>query len=162
MPCAMTRDRDEGLLDAAVRLVDRLTRKAVNFDLDTDALVEETGRRDTRRAYSAIRGVLGDLGYEHSQYSGYVSKSRRTTFMAFDDLETLSHELPWFSACCKRCHVTTVLPVAFDWLAAHSMAGEARGDEDDSGDGMAARGNSTPDDFPRDVRREDGRDDCRA
>lgn len=121
----MVGDRDSRLMDVALRLVDSGTRKAINFDLDTARLVEEAGRPDTRQACSEIRGVLRDLGYDRSQCSGYVSLGHKSTFMAFDDLETLSDALPWFLTSCKKCHVTTVLPFAFDWLAAHAMEEEA-------------------------------------
>ncbi len=117
----MVGDRDSRLMDAALRLVDSGTRKAIKFDLDTARLVEEAGRSDTRQAHSEIRGVLRDLGYDHSRHSGYVSLGHKSTSMAFDDLETLSDALPWFLPSCKKCHVTTVLPFAFDWLAAHAM-----------------------------------------
>lgn len=47
-------------------------------------------------------------GFEHSQYSGYMSKEpiRLTTVIRL--LEEMEHELPWLEGCWKECDVTEV------------------------------------------------------
>ena len=48
-------------------------RRAINFDLSTNALEEIFGKRNTRKTYSDIKHFMEKNGFEHSQYSGYVS-----------------------------------------------------------------------------------------
>ena len=51
-------------------------RRAINFDLSTNALEEIFGKGNTKKPYSDIKHFMEKNGFEHSQYSGYVSKKK--------------------------------------------------------------------------------------
>lgn len=55
-----------------------ITRKAINFDLSTNTLEELFGKGNTKKPYSDIKHFMEKNGFEHSQYSGYVSKEPKT------------------------------------------------------------------------------------
>ena len=48
------------------------TRKAINFDLSTADLKKYF--KNTAEAYNQIKNFMLQNGFEHRQYSGYVSK----------------------------------------------------------------------------------------
>ena len=52
-----------------------MTRKAINFDLDTHRLEEWYPTPNWRNAYMDIRNYMQEHGFEHRQGSGYISKS---------------------------------------------------------------------------------------
>lgn len=90
------------------RLLARYSRKAINFDLDTVALIAATGKKDTREAYTLLRTALENHGFVHRQYSGYLSRKAMSFDEAFAALDSVSMELPWFQGCIKECDVTMV------------------------------------------------------
>ena len=49
-----------------------LARKAINFDLSTNELKKHFN--NTAEAYNKIKEFMLKNGFEHRQYSGYVSK----------------------------------------------------------------------------------------
>ena len=51
------------------------TRKALNFDLSDILLQEHYDKNYHMNAWSDIRKYLEKNGFEHRQYSGYVSKT---------------------------------------------------------------------------------------
>ena len=50
-----------------------ITRKAINFDLSTNTLEELFGKGNTKKPYADIKKFMEENGFEHRQYSGYVS-----------------------------------------------------------------------------------------
>mgnify|MGYP006922439092 CR=1 FL=1 len=57
------------------------TKRAINFDLDTKELLKHF--KNTHQAYSAIKVFMEDNGFEHRQYSGYVSREPTFLFINF-------------------------------------------------------------------------------
>lgn len=94
-------------------------RKQVIYDLDTNLLIEATGRRDARLGYSQIHLVLDRLGYDKPEYSGYVTREPREDWEVQLDFELLNQELLWFFDCCRDCRLSTVIEDSFDLRASH-------------------------------------------
>lgn len=113
------RDAVSGILTG---IAARKTRKAVNFDLETQAVLRETGFKSTAPAYSAIRAFMETHGFKHRQYSGYVSvdpMSIADVCRALDDLTTV---LPWLPRCYQHCDITSLLGPSYDYLAMTSFS----------------------------------------
>ncbi|MDR0804197.1 MAG: hypothetical protein LBN42_00250 [Oscillospiraceae bacterium] len=81
--------------------------KAFNFDLDTK-LLKENGFKNTAPAYSAIKLILLDFGFEHRQYSGYVSKKRLDINDVGRVMDALNSRLPWLCRVVQKFDVTNV------------------------------------------------------
>ena len=97
------------------------TRKAVNFDLETQAILSVTGFKSTAPAYSMIREFMEAHGFKHRQYSGYVSINPMSVAEVCRVLDDLSHALPWLPRCYQRCDITTLLGPSYDYLAMSSF-----------------------------------------
>lgn len=78
-----------------------LTRKAINFDLDTKKLKEVYPKAYTN-AYYDIREYLEDIGYKHRQGSGYISVFEKTIPKASQDLINMGNTFSWLKSCIKR------------------------------------------------------------
>ncbi|TLD80753.1 vapd [Helicobacter sp. MIT 11-5569] len=83
-----------------------LTRKAINFDLYTDELKKSF--LDTREPYNQIKRFMLENGFEHRQYSGYVSKEPMSDRRILKMVRKLSKELAWISECVKEFDVTEI------------------------------------------------------
>ena len=70
------------------------TKRAINFDLDTKELLKHF--KNTHQAYSAIKVFMEDNGFEHRQYSGYVST------------EKLNQKFKWLKDCIQKYDVTEI------------------------------------------------------
>ena len=88
-------------------MAERKHRKAINFDLDTKKL-NQNGFKNTRPAYAEIRRIFKELGFEHRQYSGYVSVVPLTKLEVKDAAKSLSLELPWLFDCVQKFDVTDI------------------------------------------------------
>ena len=49
------------------------SKKALNFDLSNQALQKYYPSKNYGKAWSDIKGYLLEIGFNHRQYSGYVS-----------------------------------------------------------------------------------------
>lgn len=82
------------------------THKAINFDLSTNELKKRFN--NTAEAYSKIKEFMLQNGFEHRQYSGYVSKE----LMEDDDIalliRSLSRQFSWLSNCVQKFDVTDI------------------------------------------------------
>lgn len=94
------------------------TRKAVNFDLETEAVLRETGFNSTAPAYSAICAYMESHGFKHRQYSGYISHLPMDESDVVTILDEMGKQLPWLPACYERCDITGILAESFDYLHA--------------------------------------------
>ena len=85
---------------------EKLTRKAINFDLDTKELLKHF--KNTHQAYSAIKVFMEDNGFEHRQYSGYVStgyiSNAATTLLT----KQLNKKFKWIKDCVQKYDVTEI------------------------------------------------------
>lgn len=83
-----------------------LARKAINFDLSTNAL--EQYFTNTAEAYNKIKQFMLKNGFEHRQYSGYVSKEP----MEDDDIAllalNLTNKFSWLYPCTQKFDVTDI------------------------------------------------------
>lgn len=83
-----------------------LARKAINFDLSTNELKKHF--KNTAEAYNQIKDFMLQNGFEHRQYSGYVSKD----IMEDDDITLLvlniTNKLTWLYPCTQRFDVTDI------------------------------------------------------
>ena len=86
----------------------RKSFKAINFDLDTNALKKYYPGKDYRKAYSDIKAFMLKNGFEHRQWSGYK------TLMPFSDSQIdelvtdLSLKFDWLKDCVNKFDVTNV------------------------------------------------------
>ena len=85
---------------------EKLTRKAINFDLDTKELLKHF--KNTHQAYSAIKVFMEDNGFEHRQYSGYVStgyiSNAATTLLT----KQLNKKFKWLKDCVQKYDITEI------------------------------------------------------
>lgn len=82
------------------------SKRAINFDLSTVELKKLFG--STAEAYNQIKTFMLANGFEHRQYSGYVSKESLSDNKVFSLIKKLSQTLPWLSRCVKEFDVTNI------------------------------------------------------
>lgn len=83
-----------------------LSRKALNFDLSTNELKKHFN--STAEAYSQIKTFMIENGFEHRQYSGYVSKEEMDEKQINLLTKRLSRKFSWLSACVLNFDVTDI------------------------------------------------------
>ena len=113
-------DREERLRLIRKEL-DSLTKKEVNFDLDTNRLRELTGKPNTHEAYSSLRATFENMRYVHPLYSGYRSLDEKTMDEVKRDLYTINDLFPWSFPSLKACHITTILGKDCDFMVDLAM-----------------------------------------
>jgi len=84
-------------------------RKSINFDLDTHSLNKVFGEANRNLAYSQIKRFMLTNGFEHRQYSGYVSMKRLSFAETYLFIKRLTSVCPWLVTCTKRFDVTDFL-----------------------------------------------------
>lgn len=82
--------------------------KAINFDLDSARLREEFGESGRRKAYARIQSFLTKEGFDHRQWSGYVSKKPKSNAEIYDIVDRLAQNNTWLAKCVNRFDVTNV------------------------------------------------------
>lgn len=91
--------------------MERKVIKAINFDLDTNALKEyytkSTGK-PYNNAYYEIKSFMVKNGFEHRQGSGYVSAEKITSSNIINICEQLGQNYAWLHKCVTRFDVTDV------------------------------------------------------
>ena len=88
-----------------------LDRKEFHFDLDVDSLKLTYSDHDSsswNAAWSDIRELLEEHGFEKPQYSGYESADKMSYLEAYHVIDILSDKLPWFSSCVKAATFTEI------------------------------------------------------
>lgn len=85
-----------------------MTRKAINFDLDTNKLKEYYPNPSWRNAYQDIRNYMTQHGFEHRQGSGYISKNDMSYNVAFTITKEMAEENYWLLACANKIDVTNI------------------------------------------------------
>lgn len=73
-------------------------RKALNFDLSTNELKKHFN--STAEAYSQIKIFMIENGFEHRQYSGYISKEPMNEREITKLVRKLNKQLSWLSLVC--------------------------------------------------------------
>ena len=85
-----------------------MSRKYLNFDLDTKALQEWYPDGDWHNAYMDIRRYLEEHGFEHRQGSGYISRKNLNLLQATVIVQRMAREYLWLQPCLKELDVTNV------------------------------------------------------
>lgn len=70
-------------------------RKTINFDLSTSELRKMFGYLGTAKAYGLIKKFMLEHGFEHRQYSGYISKNPMSFIQVEDIIKKMSIEYSW-------------------------------------------------------------------
>ena len=85
--------------------MERLTRKAINFDLDT-VKMRELGIYP--KGYQILKKQFKDQGFDHRQGSGYVSRDKLNSDLVHKVVGVLIHNIPWLAKCVKKIDVTDI------------------------------------------------------
>lgn len=85
-----------------------ITKKALNFDLDTTMLKQVYNKNSYTNAYYEIRSFLEKNGFEHRQGSGYVSQKPMTTNRVSIIVRKMNQEFTWLADCVREFDVTSV------------------------------------------------------
>lgn len=91
-----------------MQIVDRIMRKAINFDLNTKALKEHYPSKHYRNGYRDIEKILLKNGFKHRQWSGYISVEPISHSDICRLIAKINKELPWMKRCVNRFDVTEV------------------------------------------------------
>jgi virulence-associated protein VapD len=80
--------------------------KSINFDLDTQRLREVFGEGGRKKAYAQIQRFLMHNGFDHRQWSGYVSTEPMIYADIYLIIDVLTTRCPWLMSCTNRFDVT--------------------------------------------------------
>lgn len=84
------------------------SKKALNFDLDTNQLKRHYDGGSYTNAYKDIRTFLENNGFSHRQGSGYISDKRMNSSDITEIVIKLAMTYPWLKNCVKQFDVTDV------------------------------------------------------
>ena len=82
--------------------------KCVNFDLDTQELLKHFPK-GTAKAYNLIKAFFEKEGFEHRQYSGYISKEPMSNNKVFKIMTKLGQELTWIKDCIQKIDTSNAI-----------------------------------------------------
>lgn len=88
--------------------MERRQHKALNFDLDTNALKQYYPSPHYRQAYRDISRFLQANGFEHRQWSGYRSMQAMSDAEITLLVTRLNARFSWLSKCINRFDVTNI------------------------------------------------------
>lgn len=83
-------------------------RKAIYFDLIENEVKKIFGARNTSTAYRKIERFMIAHGFEHRQYSGYISSDVMMEYEVENILRHLCMEYPWLSLCTQKIDVMEI------------------------------------------------------
>jgi virulence-associated protein VapD len=108
--------------------------KAINFDLDTHRLIEVFGEQKRRSAYSQIQRFLTTGGFDHKQWSGYLSIKRMSYLEMYGVIDKLILTCPWLPQCINSFDVTDFVAEsdALDYISHSAPAAPTQTDISDS------------------------------
>ena len=82
--------------------------KCINFDLDTKQLLK-IFPNGTREPYALIKKFFEDRGFEHRQYSGYISKELLNNYDITAIVRELGQNFTWLKNCIQEFDVSNVI-----------------------------------------------------
>lgn len=95
--------------------MDKLSKKQITFDLNQKSLSSHYPRPKLtinptfyKKAYSDIKRFMKKNGFEHRQYSVYVSNEKMSNSDINLLTQKLAKEMPWLSKCTNELDVTNV------------------------------------------------------
>lgn len=107
----------------------KLSRKAINFDLDTNEMKELGIYPD---GYRQLGASLQKQGFTHRQGSGYTSKDRLSNRQVDTIIKKVTQDNPWLVECVKRMDVTDI-GRQYDLTAVVKRFGKAQSRQDAKG-----------------------------
>lgn len=91
------------------------SRKQITFDLNQETLKQlyphtepSQNAQYYKKAYQDIRRFMTANGFEHRQYSVYVSVDKLTTLDVMGLMERLAERFPWLSQCANEIDMTNI------------------------------------------------------
>ncbi len=90
--------------------------RVIHFDLSTRKLKKLYPGMDYHQAYKDIQKFLENNGFEHHQWSGYISKEPLTPLEVSDCSTRLLVDHPWIRPCAKKMNASIVPKDNFDLL----------------------------------------------
>ncbi len=94
--------------------MDERKQRVIHFDLSTRKLKKVYPGADYHQAYKDIQKYLEEKGFEHHQWSGYVSQKKITSLEASECTNGLIMTYPWLRASAKKLNVSIVPKEDFD------------------------------------------------
>lgn len=85
--------------------MERLKRKAINFDLNTNEMKQLGIYPD---GYRQLGKSFEKQGFLHRQGSGYISKTKISNSQVIDAIERITEENPWLADCVNKIDVTDI------------------------------------------------------
>lgn len=99
----------------AERKRSRGSRKQITFDLSQKALERHyprpnftTNPRFYKKAYADIARFMKKNGFEHRQFSVYISKEKLTEAKVISLMDELAFQMPWLIHCVNQIDVTNI------------------------------------------------------
>lgn len=90
--------------------------RVIHFDLSTRKLKKLYPGMDYHKAYKDIQKYLEDKGFEHHQWSGYISKGPLTYMEVSRCTTEMFLKYPWIRPCAKKMNASIVPRDDFDLL----------------------------------------------
>lgn len=82
--------------------------KCINFDLDTEKLLKHFPS-GTSKPYGLIKKFLESKGFEHRQYSGYVSKEPLEEYQVDSIAQELGKNFTWLKDCIQKFDISNAV-----------------------------------------------------
>jgi cell filamentation protein len=105
--------------------------KAINFDLDTENLINIFGETKRSEAYRDVQKFFVAHGFEHRQWSGYRSLHPMSYFEISELLTVMAKQHYWLEKCINKFDVTNVGVESDMRHIFQEVAYELSNDEDD-------------------------------
>ena len=90
--------------------------RVIHFDLSTRKLKKLYPGMDYHQAYKDIQKYLEEKGFEHHQWSGYISKEELTPMEVSRCTTEMFLKYPWIRPCAKKMNASIVPKEDFDLL----------------------------------------------
>lgn len=87
---------------------EKLSKKAINFDLDTNLLKKYYPNSNITYAYTEIKNFLLKNDFSHRQGSGYITNKNVSDFYIDKLVSKMAQKFPWLSKCIKEFDVTNI------------------------------------------------------
>lgn len=91
------------------------SRKQITFDLSQKALAQHYPRPESaanpryyKKAYADINRFMKKNGFEHRQFSVYVSTNKLTAAKVTAMMQMIAKEMPWLIHCVNQIDVTNI------------------------------------------------------
>ena len=84
------------------------SKKALNFDLSNQALQKYYPSKNYRKTWSDIKDYLLEIGFNHRQYSEYVSVDNISMTYVIQHIIEMPLLFKWLKYCVKEFDVTIV------------------------------------------------------